>query len=228
MITRSEGRTPGVVVTAERVSARAWPASPDPTTPAGKDPLKKCEDSNAVCMSRPSGNRAAGSMLYTTASAGVTSCRKHGNESSGTRARRASMPRRWPTSNSMGWIASWKRSEPSCARVGTDRRRYGGGTFPKPTGRRGRWGFRRSGIEWSRWRPSWSWSPSSRRTFVRARMGFGRSGEPGKRWKRSERGRSAEATMWWTPISETFWKQLHTTPPFMRDSGKGLFGHLRR
>ncbi|MBK6517802.1 MAG: hypothetical protein IPG04_27710 [Polyangiaceae bacterium] len=38
-----------MVVSVEQVSARAWPASPVPTTPIGDSPWTKCDNCNAGC-----------------------------------------------------------------------------------------------------------------------------------------------------------------------------------
>ncbi len=40
---------------------RAWPASPVPTTPRGASLATKCDNSNAVCVRRPSGSRVGAS-----------------------------------------------------------------------------------------------------------------------------------------------------------------------
>ncbi len=59
----------------------------------------------------------------------------------------------------------------------------GAGTYRRPTEGSGRWGSRRCGTGWRRWRRSWCWSRCSRRTFGLSRTASARSGARRWRWK---------------------------------------------
>jgi hypothetical protein len=68
-----------VVAPVEEERVRAWSANADPTTPAGEDPLTKCDASKPGWETRLSGIRVAAFMRCTTASPEVTFWRKHGS-----------------------------------------------------------------------------------------------------------------------------------------------------
>jgi len=136
-------------------------------------------------------------MLCTTGSTEVMCCGKHGGVCVATAARQELTRRRSRPSNNEAWESFWRRSKRRCVQVAVVLHRWSGDTYRKQTGSSGRWGYRRYGIEWCRWRRSWWSSRSSRRTSSRAVMDSGRRRARPKPWKRSGK----QATGDWTLLS---------------------------
>ena len=67
------------------------------------------------------------------------------------------------------------------------RSRCGGCTFPSRTASSDRWGSRRSGTAWCRWRRCWSWSRSSRPTCSRSNTPTGPAAVPWTRCRQVHR-----------------------------------------
>ena len=95
------------------------------------------------------------------------------------------MARRSPRSSSTASSAS-SRSSASQLRAGRSTGQVWccGGTSRRQMGGSGRSASRRSGTEWCRWRRSWCWSRSSRRTSCRSRTAFGPGGARRVPWRR--------------------------------------------
>ena len=125
-------------------------------------------------------------MRCTTRCAGMTSCTRRGSECAATAAQRGSTACRSKTSSSTESSASCKSWAKCCAQASTARRSCGACTYPRQTEESDPWASRRCRTGWCRWRPSWCWSRSSRRTSSRARTGSG----PGaaRRWRWSGSG----------------------------------------
>ena len=140
--TRPERRVPAVVMSAKQVSARAWPARPDPTTPTGASRSTKCDNCNADCGSRPSSHRDDASTRCTTASGRSDVLReawKRVKRNSGAAGVDAHDARR--RSSSAASSASSKTSATRCAQARTGRQRCCVGTFRRQTERSGRLGI---------------------------------------------------------------------------------------